>query len=197
MKPSPFETRLARGAILAGAVTVFARLGFASTRVEDILEAAGIARRTFYKYFDGKEAVLAAIYEVATDELLTEMRSAATAFGDPLDAIRRGLDVYLDYHVENAALVRMLVEHAIRSDSPLHPARQRFRQELVRLIGQAVRATTGEKHDALLYAALVSAMEGVSLDLLASAGARGVSTAAIGRAKRVMHTILTRVLAPS
>jgi AcrR family transcriptional regulator len=185
-------TRLPRGAILGGAVSAFARLGFAATRVEDILEAAGISRRTFYKYFSSKEDVLAAVYELATSEILRAMRSfpSASSPAERLRAIRQGLDIYLDYHVENAQLVRVLVEQAIRSDSPLFPARQRFRAELTQLLDDAVRASTGEAHDPMLYAALISALEGVSLDMLAT----GVTPEAAGRAKCVMNVILTRVL---
>lgn len=192
-KQGGLAARIAQGGIVAAAAGVFARRGFASARVEDILEAAGIARRTFYKYFGSKEEVLAALYDVATRELLDAVAEAGASEGrDALDAVRRGLDVYLDYHVENAALLKVLVEQAIRSDSPLAEGRRRFRKELVRILDAAVRARTGEKNDPMLYAALVSALEGVSLDLLAGGGAKGE----VARAKRVMHLVIDRVLLP-
>src|SRR5262245_11121530 len=107
------------GVLRAGA-EVFARRGFAATRVEDILDAAGIARRTFYKYFNSKEDVLSAIYELATRELTAHIQTAALgAKNDPLDALRMGLDAYLDYHLANAPLLRVLVEQALVADSPL------------------------------------------------------------------------------
>jgi AcrR family transcriptional regulator len=182
--------RIARGGIVAAAAVVFARQGFASARVEDILAAAGIARRTFYKYFESKEDVLAALYEVATAELLA---SISRASGDNLDAVRAALDAYLDYHVENAALVKVLTEQAIRSDGPLAVMRRRFRADLVRLLDHAVRTRTGEQHDPMLYAALVSALEGLSLDLLVD-DVREETPRDVARAKQVMHLILDRVL---
>lgn len=183
-------TRIGQGPIVAAAATVFARRGFADTRVEDILGESGIARRTFYKYFSSKEDVLAAVYEFATGELLKAMREVPSP--EPLLGVRRGLDLFLDYHVENAALLRVLVEQAILSDSPLAAARRRFRADLVQLIDVAVRASTGETHDPMLYAALVSALEGTSLDLFAT----DVSAKTVERAKRVMHLLLERVLGP-
>jgi hypothetical protein len=75
-------------------------------------------------------------------------------------------------------------------DSPLFPLRVRFRRELVRLLEDAVRAASGERHDAMLYGALVSALEGLSLDLLTS----GASAAEVERAKKAMHLLLTRTL---
>lgn len=183
-------TRPTEGAIIAAAVETFAQKGFATTRVEDILQAAGVARRTFYKHFRGKEEVLSAIYDLATTELLKVMQGAARVESDPLDTVRRGLDLYLDYHVANAPLVRVLVEQAIRSDSPLAGARQKFRHDLVSLLDVAVRASTGEAHDPMLYAALLSALEGLSMDLLAT----GARAADVARAKEVLHLLLARVL---
>lgn len=186
--PPPLATRLAQAKVVAAAAVVFTRLGFSAARVEDVLEAAGIARRTFYKYFRNKEDVLAALYELATTEIL---RAATAPDGaDGLSAVRTTLDAYLDYHVENAALVRVLVEQAMHADSPLAPARRKFREGLVAVLDRAVRAATGEVHDPLLYAALVSALEGLSLDLLA----RGAPRDEVGRAKAVMHALLDRAL---
>ncbi len=90
---SALDVRLSEGGILNAAVEIFAERGFATTRVEDILERAGVARRTFYKYFSSKEAVLAAIYELATGELIAGMQAAsAGAEADPLEAIQLGLE---------------------------------------------------------------------------------------------------------
>ncbi|HEY8078253.1 MAG TPA: helix-turn-helix domain-containing protein [Labilithrix sp.] len=187
------KTRLPEGGILAAAAGVFGRLGYAATRVEDILGAAGIARRTFYKRFKSKDEVLAAVYELATSELLRAVRDAGRGSGDRLTAIRGGLDVYLDYHVDNGPLVRVLTEQAMRAGSPLHTARERFRRDLVRLLDEAVREDLGEKNDPLLYLALLSALEGVSLELLGKSGGKRE----VERARAVMHTILDRVLAPA
>src|SRR5690349_12652376 len=71
------RSRLGSAGTVGAAATVFARLGFAATRVEDILAAAGIARRTFYKSFASKEDVLAAVYQLAIQELLGAMTATA------------------------------------------------------------------------------------------------------------------------
>jgi AcrR family transcriptional regulator len=194
---STLSARFSENGILRAAVEVFARHGFSGTRVEDILAAAGIARRTFYKYFGCKEDVLASIYELMTRELVSAIQSAGaplalSSTAEPLEAIWRALDVYLDYHVANKKLLGVLVEQAIRKDSPLAPLRQRFRDELVRLIDAAVRASTGAEHDPLLYVALLSAVEGVSLELLRTdAGPRDVE-----RARKALRFIAGRTIQP-
>src|SRR5262245_63348231 len=84
---SSLLARLAGSVILHAAIEVFSRQGFAATSVEDILKAAGVARRTFYKHFGNKEEVLAAIYELATAELLGAIRGDGATGRDPLDAV--------------------------------------------------------------------------------------------------------------
>jgi AcrR family transcriptional regulator len=182
-------TRPAQGAIVAAAVQVFVERGYTDTRVEDILQRAGIARRTFYKYFRSKEAVLLAIYELGTSELLKAIRAAASAAGDPLEGVRFGLDVYLDAHVGSGPLMRILIEQAARPDSELAATRRRFREQLVQLLDDAVRAAAGESRDPMLYAALIAALEGISLDLVTA----GVKKRDVKRAKAVFHFLLSQV----
>jgi AcrR family transcriptional regulator len=190
MRATALATRIGQGGIVAAAAKIFARRGFTDTRVEDILEEAGVARRTFYKYFSSKDDVLAAVYELATGELIRAMREVQTT--EPLVAVRLGLDLFLDYHVENAPLLRVLLEQALLSGSPLAAARRRFRADLVQILDLAVRVSTGETHDPMLYAALISALEGTSLDLFAT----DTGPTHVARAKRVMHLILERVIGP-
>ncbi len=192
-------TRLTQGGVLAAGVLVFAKKGFTEARVEDILEAAKIARRTFYKYFSSKEDVLASIYELATTELLRAVRNAAEDDKDPLASVRHALDVYLDYHVENAALVRVLVEQAVRSDSPLAPHRRRFREDLIRIIDDGVHKKTKKRNDPMLYVAVLSALEGMSLEVLGAgsnvAGGAPATPEKVARAKKVMHELLDLLIA--
>jgi len=174
--------------ILNAAIEVFSRLGFAAARVEDILEAAPVARRTFYKQFESKEGALAALYQFVTRQLLDTVRNAGGA--DPLDGVRRALDAYFDFHVGNARLLSVVIQQAVRSDSPLAPLRKEFRAQLFQLIDDAVFASTGEHHDRLVYVGLISALEGMTQDLLSA----DASAAQVETAKKVMRQLLERTL---
>ncbi len=182
---TPLSAPLPSQAIVAAAARVFARDGFAATRVEDILEASGVARRTFYKYFTGKDDVLAAVYGVATAELLERVSTLRAR--DPFDLFRYGLDLYLGYLAEHGPLVKVLVEQAIRSDSPLAEARRGFRTAVVSLMERKIREWCGKAEDPMVYAALFSALEGLSLDVLESPP---VDRAAVRRVRRAMLTLL-------
>jgi AcrR family transcriptional regulator len=58
--------------ILEAALQVFAARGYHGTSVSDLVDAAGVARGTFYLYFDSKQAVFLALLE----RLLVAMRGA-------------------------------------------------------------------------------------------------------------------------
>ncbi|OJY27022.1 MAG: hypothetical protein BGO98_44730 [Myxococcales bacterium 68-20] len=177
--------------ILVAAMKVFARRGFTATRVEDVLEEARIARRTFYRYFTSKEDVLAAVYELATGELLGALDEASVAEDGSMSGVRAGVDLYLDFHVENAALFRVLVEQSVRSDSPLAGHRRQFRARILRVLVQAAEARGVAPLDGFTYVALVSALEGVALELLEGAA----STNDIARAKKAMLALVESGLA--
>ena len=51
-----------RIALLDAATQLFARQGFEATTVRDIAQAANVTERTFYRYFDGKEDLVAGEY---------------------------------------------------------------------------------------------------------------------------------------
>lgn len=166
---------------------VFARRGFAATRVEDVLEEAGVARRTFYRYFTSKEDVLAAVYELATGELLRAL-DRAIELGDPM----AGVELFLDFHVENAALLRGLLAFAPPPESPLAVHRRNFRARILRLMVRAAEIRGVAPIDGFTYVALVSALEGVALELL-----DGTPTSAeVGRAKRAIQGLVASGLVP-
>jgi hypothetical protein len=112
--------------------------------------------------------------------------SAQRGGSDPLAGVRLGVEVYFDFHVSQGNLLRILVEHAVRRESPLFPHRQRFQAALVDILDAAARATNGQDLDPLLYLALIGALETVSLQLLLT----DAKPKEVERAKRVVWGLL-------
>jgi AcrR family transcriptional regulator len=180
-------------ALLDAALAVFEKNGFGAARVEDILKKAGVARRTFYRYFKSKDDVLAALYQTAMSEILAAMSVVSSdADADPLRGVHRAIDVYLDYHLENASTLRVLLGQAVRSDSPLHAMRRTFRAALVKILTDVARARKKELHP-LVFVALISALEGMSLEVL-EAGAKKKD---LDVARRTAHALLDTVFEAS
>src|SRR5205823_12177976 len=109
---TPAGRRRLRRALAAAAVDLFVANGYEATTVDEIAAAAGVGRRTFFRYFDAKDDVLFANH----DEIVAEMEDAFAAADpgrDPVEvacaAVGLVLDSYagdLDVSLKRFALTR-------------------------------------------------------------------------------------------
>ena len=155
-----------RARILAAAIDAFAETGVSATRVEDILVAADVSRRTFYQHFADKVAVVHAIFDLVTQHLATTFSAAVARTNDPLVAIDEALQTYLELHRTDRDIVRALLEESLRIDSPLYKLRMRFRRDISRTLDAMFVAMAGRQLDPFVALALVSAVEGISFELV-------------------------------
>lgn len=186
----------ARAMVLQGAARVFARMGVRAAAVEDLLAAARISRRTFYRLYQSKEDVMIALYRIGTDDLLEACRLAMRQEDALLVQVEHCIDAHLKNAREHGRLVFVLGGEAQRQESALHARRQEVHDELVRLIaaGAARQLTPGI--DSLLIRALLLALEGVARRVLAEGDeGRQVDPAALERARAVMLRLATAALA--
>lgn len=63
MSPKADVSEVRRSQIIDAAVKVFARLGFTGSRMDDIVEEAGLSKGLLYWYFKGKDAIIVAVME--------------------------------------------------------------------------------------------------------------------------------------
>lgn len=81
------QNRLARAtAIGDGAVACFLRLGLDAVTIDDVVRAAGIAKGSFYRYFQSKEDLVAAIFEPLASLVGTALDRATAAVEAAEDA---------------------------------------------------------------------------------------------------------------
>lgn len=66
----------ARGAarILAAARQCYTDSGVSSTTIDDIASVAGVSRRTVYRYFDNKEAIILAVVEQQAEPFFDQLK---------------------------------------------------------------------------------------------------------------------------
>ena len=66
------KQELVRNAIWDAAIDLFAEKGFDETTVDDIVEAAGVSRRSFFRYFSSKTDLMTQRGTVTYERMLTE-----------------------------------------------------------------------------------------------------------------------------
>ncbi|WP_406131998.1 TetR/AcrR family transcriptional regulator [Streptomyces sp. NBC_00989] len=76
--------------IARAAAGLFVKHGFRATRAEDIAQSAGIAPRTFYRYFATKEEAVAPLYAAGAQRWVEAVRAAPPALSVP-EALEHGV----------------------------------------------------------------------------------------------------------
>ncbi len=119
--------------ILDKAASLFYTHGYEQTTVQQILEAAGIGKGTFYYYFDSKESLLDAMIEstidgitryaetIVQDQDLTTAEKMTALFLPPGGDVPREQELLLDslHEAENAKMHLRSLTRTIQRLSPL------------------------------------------------------------------------------
>jgi AcrR family transcriptional regulator len=136
------ESREARRAqILDTALQVFSEKGYHGASVSDLVAAAGVARGTFYLYFDSKDAV----FRELLDDLLTHLRSnvvgidvragAASLEEQLLSTVARILRTV----ESNRALTRIIFREAVALDAVVEARMRAFNDSLHAFVASALQ----------------------------------------------------------
>lgn len=130
-----------RRQILEAALSVFAQQGYHQTSVSDLVSAAGVARGTFYLYFDGKAAIFHELMDDLMNELRGTIRGVDTSDGaEPIPSQLHGtVQRVLEALSDNRALCRILFREAVGLDEEVDRKLQSFYAALLRYIEQALR----------------------------------------------------------
>ncbi|HLU68175.1 MAG TPA: TetR family transcriptional regulator, partial [Kofleriaceae bacterium] len=90
-----------RDGILEAAEKVFARAGFADTRMADVAAEAGLATGTLYNYFANRDELLSSLIERRGEDLLAALREAEERASEPreqLEELARAVFGYFESH---------------------------------------------------------------------------------------------------
>lgn len=86
--------------------------GYEATKISDIVKRAGVARKTLYDNFEGKEEVFLAAFDLARDEVLRRVQEGGSE-GSWETRIEGGLAAFLAYVAEQPTLARMCMIEAL------------------------------------------------------------------------------------
>ena len=99
-----------RGRLVDAMAQMVAEKGYPATTVADVVERAGVSRRTFYEQFADKEACFLAAYDVGLTVVLGRIKDAVEV--DPAagwrDRARSGVEAFLALLASEPAFARAL-----------------------------------------------------------------------------------------
>ncbi|MEO8799250.1 MAG: TetR/AcrR family transcriptional regulator [Polyangiaceae bacterium] len=149
-----------RQQMLTHARDVFARRGYHDANVDEIVKAAGVARGTFYLYFEDKRAVL----EEIIDRFIAKLAMNVLRV-DPADP-RRNVNEQVKENVrrivhlllEDRPTTKILLSDALGVDVAFDRKLYSFYDEVSKLLEESLREGQGlgvvEKGDVTMYACM-------------------------------------------
>lgn len=115
------ERQARREQVLRHAKRLFARKGYHRTNIADIIARAGIARGTFYLYFENKRDLFDELLQQVLNEL--RVRIQRLRMGpeepDPVNQLRNNLKRVLNYVLAERELADILLNHSMGFDREL------------------------------------------------------------------------------
>lgn len=143
------------------ALEIFAERGFDATTVDDIAQAAGIGRRTFFRYFASKNDVAWGDFEVH----LERMRDALAATPPDVavgEALRHKILAFNTFPAEEASWHRQRMALILRTPALQAHATLRYASWRA-VVAEFVAARTGEPISALFPQATAAALLGLAM----------------------------------
>jgi AcrR family transcriptional regulator len=155
--PRSFVESNQRQRILRAVVEVASGTGYGGLTVRDVIERAGVSRRTFYEHFENKEQAFLAAYDLVVTRLAVEVEASSTRGESWSERIGLGLATFLDRLAGDPALAHLCVVDILAAGPP----------------ALAIRAGALEAFRNFLQPGLEEAPEGLPIPALAAETAIG------------------------
>jgi AcrR family transcriptional regulator len=137
--PREFIASHKRRRIMDAIAELTAAQGYDATKIGDIVRRAGVARKTLYDNFEGKEEVFLAAFDTAVDEAMGQIEAdCAEVDGEWEERIQAGLASFLRYVAENPALARMCMIEALSATPAATERYEAAMQRFVDLVKRTV-----------------------------------------------------------
>ncbi len=135
----------ARGRLMKAAIALFARKGYASTTVREIVAAAGVTKPVLYYHFGNKEGIFRTMMQDALAEYELTVAAALGPGGTARDRVLRFLDGVMRLILEHLDVMRVVdaVYYGPPGGSPsfdFEAIHGRFKDTLVGLVREGIEA---------------------------------------------------------
>jgi AcrR family transcriptional regulator len=167
--------RLAQTELTAVAQDLFAAQGYDNTTVDQIAAAAGMSKRTFFRYFPSKDDLVIGKYDLFADRMAEALD--ARPKNEPVwESLRRMFDITLDYVQDEHQRARSEAMDEIVRSTPQLYARYLEKMQRVQelLIGRIAVRLNDDEHNpsdprpAAIVGAAFACMQAASHAWLAS-----------------------------
>ncbi len=156
--------------LIEAAAETFAKKGFHATKMQEVANAASVAKGTLYEYYATKEDLFLAVYDAWIndyEELLTvRLKDADDAVGRA-DVIRETAVEYYKKHSNQAPLLLEFWAHALRSDNKVFLERVRRLYNVLSGFGEKITEN-------LIEAGVFSPVDSKSIALLEAGISDGI-----------------------
>ena len=153
------EAQAVRDRIQAAAAQVFAQHGYHGVSVELILQACGVSRPTFYRYFRNTDEVINLVLQDVNDSLIREVTLAVRTADGPLQKVESGLLAWRHWGERQGPLLKAVFAEMHDTHSPAAAHRQRVLEALARELNEAVTSLGREPFDPLQVETFVIGVE--------------------------------------
>jgi len=97
-----------RAELLTEATAAFAETGYSGTSVDEIARRSSTTKRMIYYYFGSKEQLYVSVLENAYRGIRDAEQRLRVDGLEPLDALRRIVELTYDHHLEHEAFIRLV-----------------------------------------------------------------------------------------
>ncbi len=135
------RTAITKRRLYDAAIELIGERGYDNTSVDDIVEAAGMAKGTVYYHFTGKAELFESLIRERMGSLVERFREIEVAHSDdPQAAIAELVRVLLEFLSAETAYSRLMVTELWRTDRPWYPTLLHMRTELVNTMCRVVKS---------------------------------------------------------
>jgi AcrR family transcriptional regulator len=162
-----------REQILEHAAALFGRKGYHGTSISNIIQSAGIARGTFYLYFENKRAIFEELLDYLVIQIGKRIRTVDLGPDSPSarDQLVGNITRVIELLGDNHALLSILLEGAVGLDKG-------FADKL------------GKFYEQIADALETSLKRGQEMGLVRECNTRIVALSTVGGLKEVLHGLL-------
>jgi AcrR family transcriptional regulator len=156
--PKTKKQQIVRNHIWAAALDLFYNAGFENTNVDQIAAAAGVSRRTFFRYFASKEDILAATIRNFGEALATAISRQPPSQSQLLTA-KLAVEEVLSPHFpgENAERTIQILRRSAAARSAQHLSSAEVEEKLARAFSTRRRKRSISLQDRMLASITLSA----------------------------------------